>query len=244
MTTVEFVPLNGSNGSYQSVPLTENTESSAEVSDTSSRFLSKRVMMIGGFSFVVLALISVLVTFTANPAARSNPVMKESNQEASFCKTSCTNSCAEYKSVYGALCCDWSTTADGGKTCAQTISSEGVCSCGSSSKPSSASALTPTTTSIVDPGDSNKSRPVPEPVKDPKPKHNHDDWNNDWFPPSSWLPFPPFEPIHVPDSATACKKHCDNACGWSQSNGEALCCEPNSKGKCGMTQVNGKCYCG
>ena len=80
----------------------------------------------------------------------------------------------------------------------------------------------------------------------PKPHHKHsgdDDWNNDWFPPSSWLPFPPFEPIKVPDTATPCKTHCEHACGWSQSNGVSLCCEPDAQGQCGMGQKNGKCYC-
>jgi hypothetical protein len=97
--TVEFVPLNGSSGSYQSVPLSDNVEPTNDSSDIVAKFPSRRVAIIGGVTFVLLALLSVLVTFTTNPtnSKSTNPTLKESTQEINFCKTSCANSCAEYK---------------------------------------------------------------------------------------------------------------------------------------------------
>jgi len=97
--TVEFVPLNGSSGSYQSVPLSDNVDPTNDASDIVAKFPSRRVAIIGGVTFVLLALLSVLVTFTTNPtnSKSANPTLKESTQEINFCKTSCANSCAEYK---------------------------------------------------------------------------------------------------------------------------------------------------
>ena len=131
--------------------------------------------------------------------------------------------------MYGPLCCDWIVSSDGAKTCSQTISAGNVCTCSGNAPVQSVPV------------------PIPAPVPEPKPSNSEKKKKDDDF---FWEPMPdmpgwlPFNPIDVPKDGTPCKKHCDNACGWSQSNGDALCCDPNPKtGACGQAQINGKCYC-
>ena len=141
------------------------------------------------------------------------------------------------QSVYGELCCEWSQSSEGSKSCDQRISKDHVCMCGSASSASDSSL---------------PSEPVREPVLSPvqspteKKKKDHKSSGDDNWEPMPWLPFEPFKPfkpIKVPDDAPECKTHCDNPCSWSQSNGQSYCCETVSGRSCSSTQVNGKCYC-
>lgn len=80
--------------------------------------------------------------------------------------------------MYGDLCCDWATDDEGAKSCAQSVTKEGVCICGAGSGSASKSG-----------GDSDKkpgSTPVQVPSEAKKGKKGDDDDNG------GWKPFPPF----------------------------------------------------
>jgi len=237
---------NDSKTDYESAvgSCSQEVSGSQDNSESPSWFQSKKswiYLMIGCLCFLSVAVMLVnSVHMGKSTTSTSTDVLKSASN--SYCKISCSNSCAEYQSVYGKLCCDWTLSSDGSKTCSQTINKDGACLCGNADTPSSGDA-SPGKIVVAPPTESPKSGPAPSPAGKQHQHRHDDDWNNDWFPPSSWLPFPPFEPIKVPDNATPCKAHCDHPCGWSQSDGVSLCCEPSRSGQCSMSQSNGKCYC-
>lgn len=80
--------------------------------------------------------------------------------------------------MYGDLCCEWAVD-DGAKSCAQSVTKEGVCICGSGSGSGESSKG----------GEGSDRRPVAKPVQVPsEAKKGKKDDDDD----SGWKPFPPF----------------------------------------------------
>lgn len=191
----------------------------------------------------------------------------------SFCKTSCVSPCSKYSSAYGDLCCDWSFPSSGSKSCALSVSSTGICTCGTQSE---MTFVSPVPSPVVFPipaivkleAGTDKSDqtaaaglpvPAPLPVGGPgKPSPSLGTMRSEDFhpfPTMAWIPFHPFptmawlpfKPIQGPGSGggggVPCKTQCANPCGWSVTNGNAFCCESTEHG-CSMSTSNGQCFCG
>lgn len=260
---IPFQPEEGRASSIQTVHIENNSEN-----NSFQKFLkrNKKLFIVGG-SFALLS-ITLLCSFaymkniSANEYDMSNEakISLEATGDtftwgelkSSFCKTSCTNPCAKFPSMYGELCCNWTPAPGGGAVCALGVTASGTCTCGTYDDSSS----------IVIPA----LPPAPVPVPAPKPpvspptpvEQHHPTPGNDGgffhpFPTMKWEPivfnpFPtmawlPFNPIGIPEGATLCKKSCQHPCSQSQSNGESFCCEATASGSCSTTQINGQCYC-
>lgn len=238
--------------SYQGVPVKETTD---EVYD-SDFSTNKTWVLLGRYKIIILAIALVSAISILSLASLSNRTFSQvvcasdesvtvatilGASQGGFCKTSCENACASFPSVYGNLCCEWTLSEEGDKSCQQKITKEGACLCGNEGA---------TVPSTADGTPASVPAKIPVEVKKtlaPKEKRKDDDWDSGWAPFGGWEPMPgwtPFKPIKVPEGATECKKQCDHPCGWSQSDGHRVCCEKETDKDCSVTQINGKCYCG
>ena len=83
--------------------------------------------------------------------------------------------------MYGNLCCDWSTSSEGDKSCQQRVTRDGVCLCGGEGGAEGGDG-TPASIPAKIPVEVRKTAAPKEHKKD-------DDWNNDnWKPWGGWEP--------------------------------------------------------
>ena len=164
------------------------------------------------------------VQILAPTSPKINTNHPSSTVETVPCKSSCQDPCDWGWSYGQSVCCEM--TASGVCGLAQI---NGLCYC--------------TLDHVVPPVLVPVPASAPAPSPSPSEVESASSWNP--FPTMAWLQFNPikFNPIHVPDNATPCKRSCVHPCGWSQSNGESFCCETSPSG-CSMTTMNGACYCG
>lgn len=216
--------------SYQAIQSENGVSSSMSLSEYSDRDRCRRagITLIAVLtSLLVLCLLplSRVIRYNHSPASLLNA------EGPSYCKTTCLDPCASHASVYGELCCDYSTTPDG-KTCGLVVRND-VCTCLSD----------PSSLPIAPPMPPSSSRPSPP---------SDDDAFSDELPPSDpfkpsppyepFDPFRPFQPIEVPGGAVPCSKACAHACAWSHHDGQSHCCDRTGD-KCVISQIGGKCFC-
>lgn len=215
----------------ESIPLL----SSSKFNDISShQGISKnknKIILI--VTIFILITCSALFIYNYKKSLVYNSIYLSQSAEVNYCKTSCTNSCSSYESIYGNLCCDWIKDSNGGQSCSLQVSSTGTCLC---SNDLTNTVLIPIQTPTIPPPPSIATTTIEtNPTLKPHKNKNDDDFG--------FMPWIPWDPIEIPVDGTPCLKQCKKPCGESQSNNKYYCCEMNSKGTCSTTQINGKCYC-
>lgn len=251
---------------YTNIPqLHERSPFNAKVGSTSTNLQKRRIMYIVGTALLTAAGLMLTILAIGNYSgqvqeyqrASSAPLLGVELKDVSYCKVQCSNPCSKFPSLYGDLCCDWSSLPGGGQVCAQMINKEGVCTCGiAAGSPGTPAPPAPGPAPAPVPVPVSKEPDVPMPSLYPTPAPVKNKGGFEPFPTMQWWPFPkmdfhpyptmawiPFQPIGIPPDATPCKRSCDHACGQTMINGETYCCEPNAHGGCGTTTVDGKCYC-